>query len=119
MKTGLSTQIQLDDKYIIPNASFGITDSGAEGPGSNDATSYNIRLKSNYLTTLKDLKTNKLRVSLQGLRINTIKINQAAGSSESIDTGPGTLTLPSQELSAMEGTGPTSRFILGLLFKPK
>ena len=58
---------ELKDKYIIPNDSFGTTDSGAEGGAVDDATSYNIKLKSNYMCTINPMEISSLNISLYGL----------------------------------------------------
>jgi hypothetical protein len=65
---------ELKDKYIIPNDSFGTTDNvaDADNDANNEvnATSYNIRLKSNYMCTINPMEISSLNISLYGL-INT------------------------------------------------
>lgn len=68
---------ELKDKYVIPNDSFGTTDNVADAaanPGDADdaanqvdATSYNIKLKSNYMCTINPMEISSLNISLYGL----------------------------------------------------
>jgi hypothetical protein len=63
---------ELKDKYIIPNDSFGTTDNVADaaaGTANNqvNATSYNIKLKSNYMCTINPMEISSLNISLYGL----------------------------------------------------
>ena len=78
---------ELKDKYIIPNDSFGTTDQGGDGAGGAggaggdggggggggggapavNATSYNIKLKSNYMCTINPMEISSLNISLYGL----------------------------------------------------
>ena len=57
----------LKDKYIIPNDTYGTSDYGAEGGGENDATTYNIKLKSNYMCTINPMEISSLTINLYGL----------------------------------------------------
>ena len=104
-----SNNNNLRDKFIIPNESFGTTDNAADGTiadtdddsaGANagnkvNATSYNIRLKSNYFCTIQPQTLNELNVKLYGLT--------GAGATDSFDL--------------LKGTGATSRLIIGLFLK--
>ena len=81
---------ELKDKYIIPNDSFGTTDQGGDGGGAAggaggdgaaggdggdggagapavNATSYNIKLKSNYMCTINPMEISSLTINLYGL----------------------------------------------------
>ena len=91
-----SNILDLKDKYVIPNDSFGTTDQGGDGAGGAggaggdggdgetggdgggggagapavDATSYNIKLKSNYMCTINPMEISSLNISLYGLRVD-------------------------------------------------
>lgn len=70
-----SNNIDLYDKYIIPNDSFGLTDNSADG--GNDiqtAESYNIKLKSNYMCTINPMKLSTFTVKLYGLQGTTLEL---------------------------------------------
>ena len=56
----------LKDKYIIPNDTFGTSDYGNDGEGA-DATTYNIKLKSNYMCTINPMEISSLTINLYGL----------------------------------------------------
>jgi hypothetical protein len=63
---------ELKDKYVIPNDSFGTTDNVADAGAATalnkvDATSYNIKLKSNYMCTINPMEISSLNISLYGL----------------------------------------------------
>lgn len=104
-----SNNNNLRDKFIIPNESFGTTDNSADGTiadndGTKDAndvgnkvnaTSYNIRLKSNYFCTIQPQTINELNVKLYGLT--------GAGAEDSFDL--------------VKGISDTSRLIIGLFLK--
>ena len=64
----LSNKNNLNNKYIIPNETFGLSDNSADG-GNNvtTATSYNIKLKSNYMCTINPTKLIKLTGNLYSL----------------------------------------------------
>jgi hypothetical protein len=66
-----SNNTNLRDKYIIPNDSFGTTDSGAEGATTTDATSYNIKLKSNYMCTINPIELSTINIKLYGIKAGT------------------------------------------------
>jgi hypothetical protein len=80
---------ELKDKYIIPNDSFGTTDNVADAADAADvtnrvdATSYNIKLKSNYMCTINPMEISSLNISLYGL------IDGALGFLEGIGGGGG------------------------------
>jgi len=57
----------LKDKYIIPNDTYGTSDYGAEGGEDDDATTYNIKLKSNYMCTINPMEISSLNINLYGL----------------------------------------------------
>jgi hypothetical protein len=76
IKTSSNNQ-DLNDKYIIPNDSFGTTDSGAEGATTTDATSYNIKLKSNYICTINPIELSSLNIKLYSLKISTLSLLQS------------------------------------------
>ena len=65
MKTA-SNISSLSTKYIIPNESFGLNDVGAETVETNNTTSLNIKLKSNYMTTINPMKITNLKTTLYG-----------------------------------------------------
>ena len=90
-----SNNNNLRDKFIIPNESFGTTDNSADGGDGTNATSYNIRLKSNYFCTIQPQTLNEINVRLYGLT--------GAGETDSFDL--------------VKGTGATSRLIIGLFLK--
>ena len=104
-----SNNENLCNKFIIPNESFGTTDNSADGTIADDdgtknadnvgnkvnATSYNIRLKSNYFCTIQPQTINELNVKLYGLT--------GAGAEDSFDL--------------VKGVGDTSRLIIGLFLK--
>ena len=56
----------LKDKYIIPNDTYGTSDYGNDGEGA-DATTYNIKLKSNYMCTINPMEISSLTINLYGL----------------------------------------------------
>lgn len=63
-----SNSTHLRDKYIIPNDSFGTTDNSADGGDSVDATSYNIKLKSNYMCTINPTEISSLTIKLHSFK---------------------------------------------------
>ena len=75
--SGLST------KYIIPNETFGLNDVGAETSHSNNSTSLNIKLKSNYMTTITPMKLKTLTTTLygynQGGKLQILKSGSSTG----------------------------------------
>ncbi len=71
----------LNDKYIIPNETFGLTDNSADGGNTADvgndtstAESYNIKLKSNYMCSITPRKISQLTVKLYGLQGATLAL---------------------------------------------
>ena len=62
-----SNKNDLKDKYIIPNDSFGITDNAGDGVGIN-ATSYNVKLKTNYICTINPTELSSLTIKLHGYK---------------------------------------------------
>jgi hypothetical protein len=62
-----TTNKELMGKYVFPNETFG---DGGEDAG--DADSYNIRLKSNYMTTVTPGKYSTFNITLSGLDGSTI-----------------------------------------------
>jgi hypothetical protein len=78
-----SNNNNLKDKYIIPNDSYGTTDNVADAPdvvvvvdgdptatanNKVDATSYNIKLKSNYMCSIKPMEITSLNIKLYSLK---------------------------------------------------
>jgi hypothetical protein len=92
MKTA-SNVVDLNDKYIIPNESYGksLNEIG-EDTGGSTLTSVNVKLKSNYMTTITPQTFNKFTIKIYGY------------------TTGGALEL-------LKSSGTTGRVILGLLFK--
>jgi hypothetical protein len=63
-----SNNNELKDTYIIPNDSFGKTDqAGDVAANDSGATSYNIKLKSNYMCTINPTELSSLTIKLFGL----------------------------------------------------
>jgi hypothetical protein len=65
--------------YLFPNETYGKNDNAADAPGAEedaaqstrvDATTFTVKLKSNYLTTVNSGSYNKLTLSLLGLTYN-------------------------------------------------
>ena len=92
MKTA-SNVVDLNDKYIIPNESYGksLNEIG-EDTGGSTLTSVNVKLKSNYMTTITPQTFNKFTIKIYGYTT-------------------------SGELELLKSSGTTGRVILGLLFK--
>ena len=104
---------ELKDKYIIPNDSFGTTDNVADAvatdedddAGTDDtsknnqvnATSYNIKLKSNYMCTINPMEISSLNISLYALIINAAE--------------------PLPTFDFLKSIGTTGKVILGLFLK--
>jgi len=63
-----SNRDELKDKYIIPNDSYGKNDNTADANGTDavNATSYNIKLKSNYMCTINPMTISSLNIKLYG-----------------------------------------------------
>lgn len=83
-----SNNNDLKDKYIIPNDSYGTTDNVADAPDVGDpsvptannkvdATSYNIKLKSNYMCSIKPMEITSLNIKLYSLKISTLALLQS------------------------------------------
>ena len=73
-----SNNNDLKDKYIIPNDSYGKTDNAGDGAdGITDATSYNIKLKSNYICTINPTELSSLNIKLYSLKISTLNLLQS------------------------------------------
>ena len=70
---------ELKDKYIIPNDSFGTTDQGGDGAPAVDATSYNIKLKSNYMCTINPMEISSLNISVYGLDSGNLNFLKGTG----------------------------------------
>ena len=124
-----SNNSDLKDKYIFPNDSYGTTNTGTVLPeedddgigedseiqtslGTDNHSSYNIKLKSNYMCTINPTTLSKLNISLFGIRTDantdTIKLLQ--------NSGAGTTGLQSP---ATGGAGLNGRILIGLLFKKR
>lgn len=74
LKTASNNE-DLNDKYIIPNETFGLTDNSADGDkNTTSAESYNIKLKSNYMCSITPRKISKLTVKLYGLQGATLAL---------------------------------------------
>ena len=88
----------LKDKYIIPNDSFGTTDNVADADNDANnqvnATSYNIKLKSNYMCTINPMEISSLNISLYGFEPNA-----------------------TQTFNFLKSIDNTSRVVLGILLK--
>ena len=70
-----SNNVDLNDKYIIPNETYGLTDNSADlAASATTAESYNIKLKSNYMCSITPRKLSKFTVKLYGLQGSTMKI---------------------------------------------
>lgn len=82
MKT-TSNVSELSTKYIIPNESFGLNDVGAETSHTNNTTSLNIKLKSNYMTTITPMKLKTLTTKIYGYnetgKLQILKTNSSTG----------------------------------------
>lgn len=63
----LSNNANLFDKYVIPNETFGTSDIGGEGANADDATTYNIKLKSNYMCSVTPGDYNTFNITVQYL----------------------------------------------------
>jgi hypothetical protein len=74
LKTSSNNE-KLNDKYIIPNESFGLTDnSGDVAANATAAESYNIKLKSNYMCSITPRKLSKFTIKLYGLQGATLAL---------------------------------------------
>tara|TARA_B110001469_G_scaffold127792_1_gene150559 strand:- start:4429 stop:6060 length:1632 start_codon:yes stop_codon:yes gene_type:complete len=125
-----SNNSDLKDKYIFPNDSYGTTNTGTlPAPAPNDGigadseiqtsigtdnhSSYNIKLKSNYMCTINPTTLSKLNISLFGIRTDantdTIKLLQNSGTANA-----GLLQSPAAGANGLNG-----RILIGLLFKKR
>lgn len=73
-----TTNADFLDKYIFPNETFGTSDIAGDGATAN-ATTYTLKLKSNYFTTINANKFSEFNVSLQGLVGDTLTNIESAG----------------------------------------
>ena len=76
-----TTNADFLDKYVFPNETFGTTDNSGDGDGSSevDATTYTLKLKSNYFTSINANKFTEFNVKLQGLVSDTLENIESAG----------------------------------------
>jgi hypothetical protein len=74
-----TTNADFIDKYIFPNETFGTSDIGGESSTHETATTYTIKLKSNYLTTINANKFTEFKVTLQGLVNDTLENIESSG----------------------------------------
>ena len=78
-----SNNNDLKDKYIIPNDSYGTTDNVADATDLQaannkvDASSYTIKLKSNYMCSIKPMEITSLNIKLYSLKISTLALLQS------------------------------------------
>jgi hypothetical protein len=86
-----SNNNNLKDKYVIPNDSFGTTDNVADAgvtPNNQvNATSYNIKLKSNYMCTINPMEISSLNISVYGLSGNTFDFLNSIGTTGKVILG--------------------------------
>ena len=73
-----TTNADFLDKYIFPNETFGTSDIGGESSGS-DATTYTLKLKSNFYTSINAGKYSEFNIQLQGLVSDTLENIESAG----------------------------------------
>ena len=73
-----TTNADFLDKYVFPNETFGTNDNGGDG-ATADATTYTLKLKSNYFTTINANKFTEFNVKLQGLVSDTLENIESAG----------------------------------------
>ena len=62
----LSTNVTLYDKYVIPNETYGTSDIAGDGASAN-ATTYNVRLKTNYMCSIVPQTFSKFNVKFRYL----------------------------------------------------
>lgn len=94
-----TTNADLLGYYLFPNETFGKNDNSADSADANpgvDATTYTVKLKSNYLTTVTSGKYFKFTMSLIGLTYN-------AG----------------DKYNFVKGGAAGSRLVIGLFFKKR
>ena len=73
-----TTNANFLDKYIFPNETFGTSDIAGDG-ASADATTYTLKLKSNFYTSINAGKYAEFNVKLQGLVSDTLQNIESAG----------------------------------------
>jgi len=73
-----TTNANFLDKYIFPNETFGTSDVAGDG-ASADATTYTLKLKSNFYTSINAGKYAEFNVKLQGLVSDTLQNIESAG----------------------------------------
>ena len=73
-----TTNADFLDKYIFPNETFGTSDIGGESSGL-DATTYTLKLKSNFYTSINAGKYSEFNIQLQGLVSDTLENIKSAG----------------------------------------
>ena len=94
-----TTNKELLGYYLFPNETFGKNDNSADSADANpgvDATTYTVKLKSNYLTTVTSGSYYKFTISLLGLTYN-------AG----------------DKYNFVKGSEAGSRLVIGLFFKKR
>lgn len=96
-----TTTTELLNYYIFPNDTFGKTDISADAETgvvspSVDATTFTVKLKSNYMTTISSNSFNSFTISLKGLTYN-------AG----------------DNYDFVKGAAAGSRLVIGLFFKKR
>ena len=73
-----TTNADFLDKYIFPNETFGTSDIAGDGATAN-ATTYTLKLKSNFYTTINAGKFSEFNIQLQGLVSDTLQNIESAG----------------------------------------
>ena len=94
-----TTNKELLGYYLFPNETFGKNDNPADSADANpgvDATTYTVKLKSNYLTTVTSGSYYKFTISLLGLTYNS-----------------------GDKYNFVKGSEAGSRLVIGLFFKKR
>lgn len=94
-----TTNKELLGYYLFPNETFGKNDNSADSADGNpgvDATTYTVKLKSNYLTTVTSGSYYKFTISLLGLTYNS-----------------------GDKYNFVKGSEAGSRLVIGLFFKKR
>lgn len=94
-----TTNKELLGYYLFPNETFGKNDNSADSTDGNpgvDATTYTVKLKSNYLTTVTSGSYYKFTISLLGLTYNS-----------------------GDKYNFVKGSEAGSRLVIGLFFKKR
>lgn len=94
-----TTNKELLGYYLFPNETFGKNDNSADSADGNpgvDATTYTVKLKSNYLTTVTSGSYYKFTISLLGLTYNS-----------------------GDKYNFVKGSEAGSRVVIGLFFKKR